>query len=110
MRLCTIQNGGKAVVGVKTGNGKIIDLSKQMPRGPKSVVEILAEHVGKSLGAVFAGKNLVTHGREASEAIQVSQQKFGTAKLSLAHAPRHAATRDSGRAFVALACETAAHL
>ncbi len=42
MRLCTIQNGGKAVVGVKTGNGKIIDLSKQMPRGPKSVVEILA--------------------------------------------------------------------
>ena len=42
MRLCTIQNGGKAVVGVKTGNGKIVDLSKQMPRGPKSVVEILA--------------------------------------------------------------------
>lgn len=42
MRLCTIQSGGKAVVGVKTGNGKIIDLSKQMPRGPKSVVEILA--------------------------------------------------------------------
>ena len=42
MRLCTIQSGGKAVVGVKTGNGKLIDLSKQMPRGPKSVVEILA--------------------------------------------------------------------
>ena len=42
MRLCTIQNGGKTVVGVKTGNGKIVDLSKQMPRGPKSVVEILA--------------------------------------------------------------------
>ncbi|MCA0250373.1 MAG: fumarylacetoacetate hydrolase family protein [Proteobacteria bacterium] len=42
MRLCTIQSGGKAVVGVKTGNGKIVDLSKQMPRGPKSVVEILA--------------------------------------------------------------------
>ena len=42
MRLCTIQSGGKAVVGVKTDNGKIIDLSKQMPRGPKSVVEILA--------------------------------------------------------------------
>ena len=43
MRLCTIMNGGKPVVGVKTGDGaKIIDLSKQMPRGPKSVVEILA--------------------------------------------------------------------
>ncbi len=42
MRLCTIQSGGKPVVGVKTGNGKIIDLSKQMPRGPKTVVEILA--------------------------------------------------------------------
>src|SRR5262245_64584077 len=42
MRLCTITNGGKAVVGVKTADGKIIDLSKQMPRGPKSVVEILA--------------------------------------------------------------------
>ncbi len=42
MRLCTIQSGGKAAVGVKTGNGKVIDLSKQMPRGPKSVVEILA--------------------------------------------------------------------
>lgn len=42
MRLCTIQIGGKAVVGVKTDNGKIIDLSKQMPRGPKTVVEILA--------------------------------------------------------------------
>ena len=42
MRLCTIMNGGKAVVGVKNDDGKIIDLSKQMPRGPKSVVEILA--------------------------------------------------------------------
>ena len=42
MRLCTIMSGGKAVVGVKTDDGKIIDLSKQMPRGPKSVVEILA--------------------------------------------------------------------
>jgi acylpyruvate hydrolase len=41
MRLCTIQRDGKAVVGVKTDAG-IIDLSKQMPRGPKSVVEILA--------------------------------------------------------------------
>ena len=41
MRLCTIQRDGKAVVGVKQGD-KIIDLSKQMPRGPKSVVEILA--------------------------------------------------------------------
>ncbi|HKU99915.1 MAG TPA: fumarylacetoacetate hydrolase family protein [Vineibacter sp.] len=41
MRLCTIQRDGKAVVGVKV-DGKIIDLSKQMPRGPKSVVEILA--------------------------------------------------------------------
>ena len=42
MRLCTILNGGKPVVGVKLGDGKIVDLSKQMPRGPKSVVEILA--------------------------------------------------------------------
>ncbi len=41
MRLCTIQRDGKAVVGVKV-DGKVIDLSKQMPRGPKSVVEILA--------------------------------------------------------------------
>ena len=49
MRLCTIMNGGKAVVGVKNDDGKIIDLSKQMPRGPKSVVEILA-----------GGKNVVT--------------------------------------------------
>src|SRR5258708_9981531 len=42
MRLCTILSGGKAAVGVKMGDGKIVDLSKQMPRGPKSVVEILA--------------------------------------------------------------------
>ena len=42
MRLCTILVGGKPVVGVKLGDGKIIDLSKQMPRGPKTVVEILA--------------------------------------------------------------------
>ena len=43
MRLCTIVSGGKPVVGVKTADGsKIVDLSKQMPRGPKSVVEILA--------------------------------------------------------------------
>lgn len=49
MRLCTIVSGGKAAVGVKTGNGKIVDLSKQMPRGPKSVVEILAG--GKKLQA-----------------------------------------------------------
>ncbi len=42
MRLCTILSGGKAAVGVKMGNGKVVDLSKQMPRGPKSVVEILA--------------------------------------------------------------------
>jgi hypothetical protein len=42
MRLCTINSGGKPAVGVKMGDGKIIDLSKQMPRGPKSVVEILA--------------------------------------------------------------------
>lgn len=42
MRLCTIQVGGKPVVGVKKGDGKIVDLSKQMPRGPKTVVEILA--------------------------------------------------------------------
>src|ERR1044072_7421835 len=41
MRLCTILSGGKAAVGVKR-DGKIVDLSKQMPRGPKSVVEILA--------------------------------------------------------------------
>ncbi len=41
MRLCTIQRDGKAVVGVKV-DGQILDLSKQMPRGPKSVVEILA--------------------------------------------------------------------
>ena len=34
MRLCTILVGGKPVVGVKLGDGKIIDLSKQMPRGP----------------------------------------------------------------------------
>ena len=42
MRLCTINSGGKPAVGVKMGDGKVIDLSKQMPRGPKSVVEILA--------------------------------------------------------------------
>jgi acylpyruvate hydrolase len=52
MRLCTIMNGGKAVVGVKNGDGKIIDLSKQMPRGPKSVVEILAG--GKKVQAEVA--------------------------------------------------------
>ena len=28
MRLCTIVSGGKPAVGVKTGNGKIVDLSK----------------------------------------------------------------------------------
>src|SRR5258707_10004769 len=42
MRLCTILSGGKPAVGVKMGDGKVVDLSKQMPRGPKSVVEILA--------------------------------------------------------------------
>ena len=52
MRFCTIMSGGKAVVGVKTGNGKIVDLSKQMPRGPKSVVEILAG--GKAVQAAVA--------------------------------------------------------
>ena len=51
MRLCTIMSGGKPAVGVKI-NGKIIDLSKQMPRGPKSVVEILAG--GKKLQAAVA--------------------------------------------------------
>ena len=45
-------NGGKAVVGVKNDDGKIIDLSKQMPRGPKSVVEILAG--GKKVQAEVA--------------------------------------------------------
>jgi len=52
MRLCTILSGGKAVVGVKNDDGKIIDLSKQMPRGPKSVVEILAG--GKKVQAEVA--------------------------------------------------------
>ncbi len=52
MRLCTILSGGKPAVGVKMGNGKIVDLSKQMPRGPKSVVEILAG--GKKLQAEVA--------------------------------------------------------
>ena len=52
MRLCTIMSGGKAVVGVKKGDGKIVDLSKQMPRGPKSVVEILAG--GKAVQAAVA--------------------------------------------------------
>src|SRR4029077_20459843 len=52
MRLCTIMSGGKPAVGVKTGNGKIVDLSKQMPRGPKSVVEILAG--GKKVRAEVA--------------------------------------------------------
>ena len=52
MRLCTIMNGGKEVVGVKTDDGKIIDLSKQMPRGPKTVVEILEG--GKKLQAEVA--------------------------------------------------------
>jgi acylpyruvate hydrolase len=52
MRLCTIMNDGKAVVGVKNGDGKIVDLSKQMPRGPKSVVEILAG--GKKVQAEVA--------------------------------------------------------
>jgi 2-keto-4-pentenoate hydratase/2-oxohepta-3-ene-1,7-dioic acid hydratase in catechol pathway len=45
-------SGGKAAVGVKTADGKIIDLSKQMPRGPKTVVEILAG--GKKLQAEVA--------------------------------------------------------
>ena len=45
-------SGGKAAVGVKTADGKIIDLSKQMPRGPKTVVEILAG--GKKLQAAVA--------------------------------------------------------
>ena len=52
MRLCTIMSGGKAAVGVKMGDGKIVDLSKQMPRGPKSVVEILAG--GKKVQAAVA--------------------------------------------------------
>ena len=52
MRLCTINSGGKPAVGVKMGDGKVIDLSKQMPRGPKSVVEILAG--GKKLQADVA--------------------------------------------------------
>ena len=52
MRLCTIMSGGKAVVGVKMGDGKIVDLSKQMPRGPKSLVEILAG--GKAVQAAVA--------------------------------------------------------
>ena len=52
MRLCTINSGGEAAVGVKMGDGKVIDLSKQMPRGPKSVVEILAG--GKKLQAAVA--------------------------------------------------------
>ena len=52
MRLCTIMSGGKAAVGVKMGDGKIVDLSKQMPRGPKSVVEILAG--GKKVQALVA--------------------------------------------------------
>jgi len=52
MRLCTIMSGGKPAVGVKMGNGKIVDLSKQMPRGPKSVVEILAG--GKKVQAEVA--------------------------------------------------------
>jgi len=52
MRLCTINSGGKPVVGVKTGDGKVIDLSKQMPRGPKTVVEILAG--GKKVQAEVA--------------------------------------------------------
>ena len=51
MRLCTIMSGGKPAVGVKM-NGKIVDLSKQMPRGPKSVVEILAG--GKKVQAAVA--------------------------------------------------------
>ncbi len=51
MRLCTIQSGGKAAVGVKI-DGKLIDLSKQMPRGPKTVLEILAG--GKKLQAAVA--------------------------------------------------------
>lgn len=41
MRLCTIVRDGKAVLGVRHGD-KIVDMSKQMPRGPKSVVELLA--------------------------------------------------------------------
>ena len=45
-------SGGKAAVGVKMGDGKIVDLSKQMPRGPKSVVEILAG--GKAVQAAVA--------------------------------------------------------
>lgn len=52
MRLCTIMSGGKAVVGVKMGDGKIVDLSKQMPRGPKSVIEIVAG--GKAVQAAVA--------------------------------------------------------
>ena len=52
MRLCTIMSGGKPAVGVKMGDGKIVDLCKQMPRGPKSVVEILAG--GKKVQAAVA--------------------------------------------------------
>jgi len=52
MRLCTINSGGKPAVGVKLGDGKVIDLGKQMPRGPKTVVEILAG--GKKLQAEVA--------------------------------------------------------
>src|SRR5215468_1200266 len=36
MRLCTILSGGKPAVGVKMGDGKVVDLSKQMPREPKA--------------------------------------------------------------------------
>ena len=63
MRLCTIQRDGKAVVGVKL-DGAIIDLSKQMPRGPKSVVEILAggkkvqEAVAKACAKPKAGASV----------------------------------------------------
>jgi 2-keto-4-pentenoate hydratase/2-oxohepta-3-ene-1,7-dioic acid hydratase in catechol pathway len=42
MRLCTINSGGKPAVGVKLGDGKVIDSEQADAEGPKSVVEILA--------------------------------------------------------------------
>ncbi|MBM3645397.1 MAG: fumarylacetoacetate hydrolase family protein [Alphaproteobacteria bacterium] len=52
MRLCTIRSGKGSAVGVKVGGGKIVDLSKQMPRGPKTMTEVLAG--GRALQAAIA--------------------------------------------------------
>ena len=73
MRLCTILSGGKPAVGVKMGDGKIVDLSKQMPKGPKSVVEILA---GVLTGAQFGQNAGVVNGKEGHFFLALNPDSF----------------------------------